>query len=278
MARPRRSLLPLLAFLLIVPVSALAQDPDSHSDAGTVEAADPTTSEEPSADGDVTERARAAFARGIACVEEHETACAEQAFREALALRDAPTVRYNLASALFDLGRYPEAARLTDSVIANTETPPDVRGHAETLRDQLRAQGATLGIALDGAAEGAEVHVDAEPIPASQLAEVVVAPGARVVTAHRDGEELARRELTVQSGAREAITLTIAPPVEEAVEPEEPATPAGTPLHEDPTFWAIVGGAAGVVVVVVVIAAIVAATAGVEGPIEGNYEPTVLRW
>ncbi len=255
-----------ISALLIVPVSALAQDPES-----------PDTEAAPAEDDPVA-RARAAFARGIACVEEHETACAEREFRAALELHDAPAVRYNLASALYDLGRYPEAARLTASVIADEETPPEVRAHAETLRDQLRTDGATLAITLEGAADDVEVRADGEPVPASQLGELVVAPGNRVVTAHRDGAELARREVSARAGAHEAITLTLAPPAEEVAEqaPVEPAP--GTPLQEEPLFWAAIGGGAAVVLTAIIVIAIAAATSGVQAPIEGNYSPGVLRW
>ncbi|MCZ7687190.1 MAG: hypothetical protein M5U28_54020 [Sandaracinaceae bacterium] len=120
---------------------------------------------------------REAFARGIACVEQHETACAERAFREALALHDAPTIRYNLASALFDLGRYPEAARLAAAVTADAEAPAEVRDHAETLLEQLRAQGAVLSLTLEGATDGVTVQLDGEEVPASQQGEILVAPG-----------------------------------------------------------------------------------------------------
>lgn len=261
-----RSALALPLLLLSVPFSALAQDLESEEG-----------SEPPSADP--VARAREAFARGIACVEQHETACAERAFREALALRDAPTVRYNLASALYDLGRYPEAARLATSVAADAEAPEDVRAHAQTLLEQMRAEGAAVSVALEGATDGVSIHLDGEEVPASQHAEILVAPGARVVTAQREGAEVARRELSLTAGSREEVTLTIAP-TPEAVAAHEPIdeAPAGAPLHEDPTFWAVVGGAAAVVVAVVLIAAIAAAASGVEGPIEGNYEPGVLRW
>lgn len=266
-ARPALAL-PLL--LLSVPFSALAQDLESQEAA------------EASPDGPATDpvaRAREAFARGIACVEQHETACAERAFREALALHDAPTIRYNLASALFDLGRYPEAARLAAAVTADAEAPAEVRDHAETLLEQLRAQGAVLSLTLEGATDGVTVQLDGEEVPASQQGEILVAPGARVVTAQREGGEVARRELSLAQGAREEVTLTIAPSPGD-VAPDDPVdpAPAGTPLHEDPTFWAVVGGGAAVIVAIVVIAAVVAATSGVEGAVEGNYEPGVLRW
>jgi len=250
---------------IVTPVAALAQD------AGTAAEAAPAP--------DLTERARALFARGMACVEEHETACAVQAFREALALRDTPAIRYNLASTLFELRRYPEAARLTASVLRDEATPEEVRGPAELLQDQLEAQGGTLAITITGDATSAVVSVDGEPIPEEQRAAVIVAPGARVVTAMRGGEELARAEASLAAGERAEVTLAVAPEEVEDVDPAVPEprpVPLYVPLHEDPILWSAVAGGVAVVIAISVIVAV--ATSGVEAPIEGNYEPGILRW
>jgi hypothetical protein len=266
-----QSYLGLLALSLIIPVSALAQDP------GVGDEAPPP--EEPAAEGDPTERARELFAEGVACVEQHETACAERAFRQALELRDAPAVRYNLASALFDLGRYPEAARLTASVLADETTPEAIRGHAEMLHGQLEQSAGTLQITVAGA-EDAEVQIDGETIPASQLASVAVAPGSRVVTAVRGGEELARREVDVEARATVPVELTIVPTAEQtaALAEVDQGEPPAVPLHEDWRFWAAVGGAVAVAVVIIAVVAAVASTGNVEDPISGDYEPGVLSW
>ena len=255
---------------LLAPLSALAQD------ASTEAPAEDVASAEPAAAADPTEQARALFARGIACVEEHETACAVEAFREALALRDSPAIRYNLASALFDLRRYPEAARLTASVLGDEATPDEVRGPAEVLRDQLEAQGGTLAITVTGDATLAVVSVDGEPIPEAQRSAVIVAPGPRLVTATRGGAELARAEVSAVAGERAEVTLAIAPVELEAVAPLAPGPAPEVALHEDPIFWGVVAGSAAVAIAIIVIVAV--ATSGVEAPIEGNYEPGILRW
>ncbi len=261
-----------MAALLIVPAVALGQDlnPPPATDEGS----------SPPPEQDATERARAAFARGLACVEEHETACAERAFREALSLRDSAAIRYNLASALFDLSRYPEAARLTASVLADESTSEDVRNSAQMLQQQLESQAATLVIHTEGDDEGVTVQVDGEAVPDAQLASVLVAPGARVVTATRGDHEVAREEVQAESTVTTQVTLTVVPPPEEvaALAPIPEPTPAEPPIYEDWRFWAVVGGAAAVVVAAVVIAVVVVATAGVEAPIEGNYDPGILRW
>lgn len=249
---------------LIIPGSALGQDVE-----------EPPPGEQPEQPPeDPVARARELFAQGVACTEQHETACAERAFREALALHDAPSIRYNLASALFELGRYPESARLTASVLANSETPEDIRGPAEILQQQLQSRGGTLQITVAGA-EGAEVRVDAEPIPDAQLGAVIVPPGTRTVTLVRGEEELAREEVDVAAGATVPVELAVIAPVEEPPAPPPSSEPS---LVEDWRFWAGVGGGVALLVVLAVVIAAVASNPSVEAPIAGNFDPGVLRW
>ncbi len=254
-----RAIAGLLVLGLIVPVSALAQERDT----------------EESSSGDPTVRARRLFAQGVACAEQHETACAERAFREALTLRDAPAIRYNLASALYDLSRYPEAARLTASVLADESTPAGIRTHAEELQGQLQANAGTLALRYEG---DGEVRVDGEPIPRAQREAVLVAPGTRVVAVFRGDEQLLRRAVPVERGGRVEVDLSVPSPEEAAAQAEPAETPQATvALVDDWRFWLAIGAAAAALVVVAVIVGVVVGGT-VEAPIEGNYAPGVLRW
>ncbi len=218
----------------------------------------------------------------MACVQEHETACAEENFRQALAIRDSPAIRYNLASALFELRRYPEAARLTASVLANDAAPADIREHARELAQQISEQGGTLRIELDGDAAGATVRVDDDPIPAEQLAAVAVAPGSRAVAALRGDAVVARERAQVARGETATVRLTIPPDpalLAEQAAPIDAEPPASVPLHEDWRFWTPVGvGTAAAIAVIVTVAVVAGGGGSVGTPIEGNYTPGVLRW
>lgn len=248
-----------LAALFLFPGLALGQDGDPGEDRAG--------------------RARALFARGLACVEEHETACAEESFRQALALRDSPAIRYNLASALVELRRHPEAARLARSVVEDESAPAELRQHSQALLDQLVGEAGTLQIRLEGSTEGASVQVDGDPIPEAQRQAVLVAPGTRAVTALRGGALVAREDAQVERGAVVPVTLTIGPSPEElAAATSVDLGPAEPGIHEDWRFWAAVGGGVAAAVVVVVVVAVAAGGGGVEAALEGNYVPGVLRW
>ena len=251
-----------------------------EAEAGAEDTGEGAAADTPAAPADDTTRAREEFAAGIRCVEEHETACAETHFRAALALRDAPAVRYNLASALYDLGRYPEAARLTASVLADETSPEDIRAHAAELDAQLRAEGGTLAITLAGV-DDAEVMVDGDAIPEAERGAVLVRAGTHTVTASRDGQTVATEEVDVTRGGTATVELVVAPSPEEAAAQapaEEPLAPAEPPLYEDWRLWAIVGGAVAVIAIVVIAVVVANENATTEDPIVGNYEPGVLRW
>lgn len=229
-----------------------------------------------------TDRARAEFALGIACIEQHETRCAIDHFRTALELHDAPAIRYNLASALFELEQYPEAARHVATVLADEEAPEDIRAHTETLHTQLQERGGTLAITVAGSAEGAEVQVDDDTIPPSQRASVIVAPGTRVVTLVRDDQELARQEVEVTAGRPSTVEL-VAPPTPEEVaaqaDLETQDVPASEPaFYEEWPFWVIVGSSAALITLIVIAAVVATESAPIEEPVSGNYDPGILRW
>src|SRR5687767_2246374 len=70
-----------------------------------------------------TDLARTLFAEGVAFVSEGHFEQAEARFREALALHDAPSIRANLASALYEQGEYREALSLAEGVASDTSAP-----------------------------------------------------------------------------------------------------------------------------------------------------------
>ena len=258
--------------LWMVGASALAQEAAQEA------APAPPGSAVPADPDDPVARAREEFARGVACMNEHETRCALDHFRAALALHDAPTIRYNLASALFELGRYPETARLVASVIGDEETSEEIREHATAMQQELLEAAGMLDIRVSGAPEDAELHVDDDAVPAGRP--VPVTPGTHAVRVVLDGAVLAEQEVTVATGETSAVELVVVPaPEEVALEALEPEPVDGGELWEDWPFWAVVGAGVAVVVVAVLIAVVVANdSAGTEAPVIGDYQPGLLRW
>ena len=215
-----------------------------------------------------TERARFLFGEGVACVQSEDWACAERSFRAALALRDAPTIRYNLALALYRLGRYPEAARQGQAALDSDELSAEVRRQSESLQSEIERSAARLTIVLGPGAAGASVQIDGHEVPETQLAGAVpVAEGRRLVSALRGEEELASESVDAVAGESHTVELDV-PLASDGQDP---------PLLEDWRFWVAVGGAAALLLTVVTIVA-VAASSGGQSVIEGDYEPGVLRW
>jgi tetratricopeptide (TPR) repeat protein len=223
--------------------------------------------------------ARTLFNDGVALVEERRYAEAEALFRQALEHRDAPAIRYNLASVLFEQGEYPEARALAAAVLEDETTPASVREHTAALVSQLDARAGYARIELSGGE--AAVAIDGHVLSDTSR-EVPLAPGPHVATATRGEGEVARAELEIASGEHRVIALDVAPAeAETEAETEsgpEPLTPpAREPeLVEQWWFWTVVGG--GAAIVALIIGIVVATSVGVEDAIQGDFDPAVLRW
>jgi hypothetical protein len=222
--------------------------------------------------------AREEFALGVACMNEHETRRALEHFRAALALHDAPTIRYNLASALFELGRYPETARLVESVLGDEATSQEIREHATAMQQELLQAAGMLEIRVSGARQDAELRVDGEAVATERP--VPVTPGAHSVLLIHDGEILAQQEVTARAGETSPVELVVLPPPQAVAEETiAPGPVEGGELWDDWPFWALIGTGVAVVVAAVVIGVVVAnAAATTEEPVVGDYQPGLLRW
>jgi tetratricopeptide (TPR) repeat protein len=228
----------------------------------------------PPASPSVTQ-ARALFAEGVAHVEARRFAEAETSFRAALALRDAPTIRYNLASVLFEQGRYPESNAEIDVVLADQAAPAEVRAHASDLRRQLLAQAGFARVTLVGITE-VSVAIDGFRLT-DPSGEVALSPGTHTAVATRDALELGRDSLELRTGQH--ATFTLGAPVPEPVEPTPDAAlvadDGSRPLVEEWWFWTAIGGG---VVLSAVLIGVAASSGGVEEPIPGNFQPGIVRW
>ena len=263
-----------LATALLVGVGpARAQRTPAHGGARAPAHTAPTP---PPADADPgVARARALFAEGVAFVQTEHFAEAEASFRGALALRDAPTIRYNLAFVLFKRGAYPEALANTDAVLHDATATPALNAQAESVRRQIAERAGYAQLELRGTSD-AVVAVDGYDL-SDLSAEVALAPGAHIATASQAGRELARASVEVATGQHARLLLEVAPLVlAVAAVPDAPSESADAPLLKQWWFWTAVGG--GVVILAVIVGAVISASSGVENPIEGNFQPGVLRW
>jgi tetratricopeptide (TPR) repeat protein len=217
------------------------------------------------------DRARTLFTDGVSYVAQERYPEAESRFREALELRDAPAIRYNLASVLFEQGEYPEARVHVDRVLADGAAPGEIRDHANELRGQIAARAGWVRIEASGVVEGAFVAIDGYRLPDLE-SEHAVAPGAHVATASFGSREAARTEFEVATGDHRTVELGGDGESDGAA-----ASSAGeAPLHEQWWLWTAIGG--GVVVIAVVVGVAATSSGGVESPVVGNFEPGLLRW
>jgi len=257
--------------LLLGPASGVsAQEPEGAAGGDAAEA-----------DADATERARELFSDGIGHIEEQRWEEAEASFRQAMELRDAPSIRYNLAAVLFELDELTEASVLVRSVLADPETPDNVREPAEELEGRIGDRGGTLRIELAGDTAGVTVAVDEYELPPEDVGEPLAAStGAHTITGTRDGRTVATETAEVAGGEEATVRLEVAPTAEtaaaEGLEEEAPEEESAsfTAFATDWRFWAVVGG----VIVVTVGIALIATSGGVEDPVDGNFEPGVIRW
>jgi hypothetical protein len=221
-----------------------------------------------SSDADAA-RARELFSQGVSVAGEHRYADAAALFRQALALRDAPTIRYNLASTLFEEQQYTEAHELATALLALTDLPDSVRTPTEALEQQIANAAALVTFVLPDGVTG-EVQVDDVPV-ANPSVTTALAPGHHVARAIANGSTVAEWDFDVIAAEHRAVTLVGAGAA-------EPAATAGShPITDEWWFWAIVGGGAAVVIGVSIGIGI-AVDQGNHAPVTGNFTPGIISW
>lgn len=179
-----------------------------------------------------TAAARALFEQGMAAVDAGDWATAADHLRRSLALRASPVVRFNLALALSELGRFVEASEHLRAVQREAPEGSDAARLASERLAAIVPRMGRLRIDLSGPREGAEVRLDGAAVPEPLLGvEQPADPGVRRVTLHRTERgaevELAAREVTVTSGSTARVSLE-APPLPVPT-PEEVAARATMP-------------------------------------------------
>lgn len=280
----------LWAFLAGAPLHAQAPSPGpspypnpspgspSPSPESADEPGDPPTNEPTEAQ---LAAARERFREGVAAAERGRYDVAVRAFRAALAVRDAAAVRFNLASALFELGEDVEAFALARSVHEDTSAPADLRERATFLEREVRGRNAVVEVQLGGLADGARLG-ERVLSPEELGVPIVLEPGTVEVLGLRGGEVVTRRVLTLRAGAEAYVDVSVVPTPAELAR-EEAAREGRDPLAEGPEERSRVGlfvgiGAAVVAVAAVVVIAVVATRDGTEAPVRGDFEPGVIRW
>lgn len=158
---------------------------------------------------------------------------------QAVAATDSPNARLYVGRCLRDLGRladayeqYARTVRDADRLAATEERYARTRDQAAAERAQLELKVALLVVALDESLRGAEVRVGGAALASDRVGvPTAFMPGATVVEATSEAGTV-RRELTLEAGRTQTVTLsagtgTAPPPVA-----PPPAPPPSAPPDE----------------------------------------------
>lgn len=152
--------------------------------------------------------ARASFEQGVRLLEDARYAEAAAALERSLALRESPSVLYNLALAYRGTGAYLRAIETFERFLHAAPEREPLRRDAATIAAELRGALARVRLSVRGLAD--EVRLDERVLTARELDVVLpVDPGRHVFEARRAGYESATRTLTLSPGATDDVLLDV---------------------------------------------------------------------
>jgi hypothetical protein len=221
--------------------------------------------------------ARALFEEGVAHADHDDWGPAADAFRRALSLRDSQVIRYNLASALVELGKLVEASELLHAVQADPQVDAGLKQQAVEKLAEVKPRIARLSIQVEAALPTLVVELDDVALALAQLdVALTVDPGEHVVRERLDGVLIDEQRVQLIEGGSGLVTLHAPAPKPEPVaapaalitpeqtarlSPVEPAASAPLPLHDgEPQkpsrkklWWGVAVGGVGLVAFVTLV-------------------------
>lgn len=159
--------------------------------------------EPPGCDADAAECGRRAFDAGIEAYRAKNYTKASEHFKTAYELRPHPVVLFNWALAESRLEKYVEALEHFEKVLADPETPSDLRATLD--EEKANAERGVATVEVDAGGEGT-IHVD-EQVFQGKSASVRVNPGAHRVRVVIDGRDAVKREVTLKAGERVQVAV-----------------------------------------------------------------------
>ncbi len=244
-------------------------------------------------------RARTFFVEGVDLAERGDWAAASQKFEAALALRDSPAVRYNLAQSLEHLGRLVEASDHLNHLEAGGRASAGIRRDASELRSHIEPRIGRIVVTVRGDSSAATIRVRSRELPRESYgASVPTDPGPARVVLEVNGSLVDETEVAIPEGgvAHVVLAVPVAGEAPEQTEPQVTVTaptpsevavsqaaseddgprrerPADEPsIVESPWFWGAIGGA---VVIGVVLTVVLASSS--PDPTQGDFDMPVLE-
>lgn len=154
-------------------------------------------------DADAAECGRREFDAGIEAYRSQDYATASKHFEAAYDLRPHPVVLFNWALAESRLQKFVQALEHFETVLADPETPNDLRATLE--EEKAKAERGVATIEVDAGGEG-KIFVD-EQVFEGKTASVRVNPGAYFVRVEIGGRDVVKREVTLKAGERIQVAV-----------------------------------------------------------------------
>lgn len=162
----------------------------------------------PGAHAQAPPEARASFEQGVRLLQDARYAEAAAALERSLALRESPSVLYNLALAYRGTGAYLRSIATFERFLAASPEREPLRQDAATITAELRRALGRVSLVLRGLAD--EVRLDDRVLGPRELDVVLTLdPGRHVFEARRAGYQPATREVTLSPGANETVELDV---------------------------------------------------------------------
>lgn len=195
------------------------------------------------------QEARALFDQGLALSDESRWSEALDAFKKSDKLVHSASVRFNMAVTLRALGRFVEAKRIAEELLArgvdDKPLKPALQKDVEKLRDEVAPK--IVHVELRRNPADGSVEIDGTLFIVAADGRVELDPGKHVFIMRKEGYETVTVAQSV--AGPEAVVVLTAPKINIAPPPEPP------PFYKRGWFWGTVGGvvAAGAAIAVVAV-------------------------
>ncbi len=214
------------------------------------------------------EEARRHFNEGLALADRGDWPSAVEQFELALRLRDAPSIRINLAVSLSHLGRLTEALSHIDRDLSTA--PPELRAQAAELRASIEPRIGRLVVRVRDLRPDCEVRAGRRTITPGPDP-VAMDPGALTVQLFCGGEAIDETEVVVPEGGAAHVVLAAPQPAQRPLD-EAPRAGGG-----DDGLWLGVGlglGGAALVAGGIALAVVLAQPSTTRG----DFDPPTLTF
>ncbi|MET0285412.1 MAG: hypothetical protein ABW352_13110 [Polyangiales bacterium] len=171
---------------------------------------------------DSAREARALFEHGLQEADATHWQQAAELFQQALALKDSPVIRFNLSSALAELGKLTEALALLQALEQDTRTSRELLPRVQQDRQTIERRLGKLTLRVTTDAPAWSLLLDERELPRAQIGVVIqVDPKLHYVSLRAGERVLDDAQVELAEGETRELTLAgnVPPPVVERTPP-----------------------------------------------------------